>query len=127
MDKSEIDAALIPVARAAKHAADELLDFRSAALNRSDAGLCVRCYFKIFNATREEAALLRLRELLEKHLEVVAFDGDEQELERLPVFLDAEELESYCVRIMTEFRENRAYRSSQIDLRFRFKEPLFAA
>ncbi|MBC2601277.1 hypothetical protein [Puniceicoccus vermicola] len=127
MEKSEIDAALTPVARAIKHAADDLLDLRAAALDQSDAGLCVRCYFKIFSQSREQAALQRLRELLEKHLEIVALDNNRRELERIPVFLDADEMESYCLGIMKEFRDNRVYDSPKIDIRFRFKEPLCAA
>ncbi|MGE9289346.1 MAG: hypothetical protein ACQKBT_00060 [Puniceicoccales bacterium] len=127
METAEIDAALIPVARAIKHAADDLLDLRAAALAKSDAGLCVQCYFKIFSDAREQAALQRLREFLEKHLEIVALDNNRRELERLPVFLDAEEMEDYCHQIMREFRDNRTYDSPKIDLRFQFKSTLCAA
>ena len=120
-----IDHLLAPVAESFKHAADDILDLREAVLSRSDPGDCVDCYFKIFNIAKAEdpTPLQQLRSWLEQHLVVVARDDEARELERLPISLHHEDLESFCREVMNEFRDNRSYSNALIELSLHFHEP----
>jgi hypothetical protein len=122
--KHAIDDLLAPVARDFRHAADEILDLRTAVLKRSDPGDCLDCYFKIFNVAkaRNPEPLRQLRCWLEENLEVVAKDGEARELERLPISLHHEDMQSFCQEVMVEFRENRNYLEPTIELSLRFSE-----
>ncbi len=119
-----IDQLLAPVARSFKHAADDILDLRQSVLDRSDPGDCVQCYFKIFDVAKakDPAPLRNLRDWLESNLVVVARDASSRELERLPVSLDHEDMESFCREVMEEIRLNRCYEGSLIELSLRFDD-----
>jgi len=131
MDATSIDSAIAPLAKGDPGLADPILDLREAALKGDNPGLCIRCYFKIYarraNAGDVPARLDPLREFLERHLEVVARDEAERELERLPLVLEDASLEEHCSRTMREFMENRAYATSQLELSFQFKGAVSAA
>jgi len=121
-----IDQLLAPVAKSFKHAADDILDLREAVKTRSAPGDCVNCYFKIFDVAKakDPTPLQQLRRWLEQNLVVVARDGDARELERLPVSLHHEDMESFCREVMNEFRDNRSYSNSPIELSLHFNEPV---
>ena len=121
----DIDEALTPIAREMSHRADDILELRDAARFRSDPGRCLSCYFKLLsNSTQSSAkAATPLRRWLEQHLEVVAKDGYMRELERVPLSLDADEIEEYCQQIITTFQEDRSYQHiSDIELSFQFRQ-----
>jgi len=124
-----IDPALRILAPVASRWADDLLDLRDAALTAGNPGTCVRCYYAIYGriADRWEDKVLPLRRWLENHVEIVAKDELDNELERLPISLNGRDLESYCEEMMMEFRENRAYPSDAIRLSFRFRDGIAAA
>lgn len=110
--------------------ADQIIDIRETVRQKGNPGTCVRCYFTIYGKAAESAGdrLLPLRQWLERHIEVVARDDSDNELERLPVVLDHDEdLQSYCERLMAEFRDNRVYAHRRIGLSFRFREDRLAA
>jgi len=126
---SDIDSILGPVAEAFSAEADTLLDLRKAALQQRDAGLCLRCYFAIRQRggtapapPRKRRPLEGLREWVEHNIEIVARDHSLSELERLPVRIDTDDLESFCEGVMREFQENRAYDGDWIELSVAFKE-----
>ncbi len=112
------------MAEGCRDAADELLDLRDAVLGRSDPGNCVSCYFRIFEVLGrgDVERLKRLRRWLEGNLVVVARDGSERELERVPVSLHQMDMEGFCREMMQEFRENRCYEGALIELSLDFKE-----
>jgi len=124
LEKERIDEVLGPVAEVCRDAADELLDLRAAVLGRSDPGNCVSCYFRIFEVLGrgDVERLKQLRRWLEGNLVVVARDGSERELERIPVSLHQEDMESFCREMMLEFRENRCYADERIELSLDFNE-----
>ncbi len=123
MTTEQLDAALGPVAAKDGGLADSLLDLREAALRRQDAGQCLKCYFRIHGRAAEkgEGALTPLRTWLETHLEVVARDHEEQELERVPLSLHSASLDDFCQEMLREFRENRCYAHPSIELSLAFK------
>jgi len=46
-----------------------------------------------------------------------------RELERVPLSLDADEIEEYCQQIITTFQEDRSYQHiSDIELSFQFRQ-----
>jgi hypothetical protein len=104
--------------------ADEILDLRSCARQRVRPGLCVRCYFQLYARadSATQPVLFPLRSWLESNIEVVARDNEEKVLEQLPLSLDTADLQSYCHRLMDEFRENRVYSAEVLSLEFRYKE-----
>jgi len=124
VNQEAIDTALRQVIPFLEGCADQLLDFRDSAVKAQNPGKCIRCYFTIYRkaAASAEARLLPLKRWLERHIEIVAKDEADNELESLPVVLREERLEDYCERIMAEFRENRVYESARIGLAFRFRE-----
>ena len=107
--------------------ADDLLDLRTWAGSRQRPGKCVDCYFRLFSSDLASAQLCPLREWLEGNIEVVAFDSSESTLERLPLRLDSENLETFCHGVMEEIRSNRNYGHPEISLTFQFKELAEAA
>jgi len=121
-----IDQLLAPVARHCHRAADEILDLREAVLRRSDPGDCLCCYFGIFDVAKakDPTPLQQLRHWLEENLVVVARDGQAREIERLPVSLHQEDMESFCREVMAEFQTNRNYGGALIELSLRFNETL---
>lgn len=129
MTTESIDPALRVLAPIASRWADDILDLRDAALNAGNPGTCVRCYYTIYGkvADRWEDKLLPLRRWLENHVEIVAKDELDNELERLPVSLNGRDLESYCEEMMAEFRENRVYQSDAIRLSFCFRSEQLSA
>lgn len=119
------DPVLAPLAETFRRQADTLLDLRACALNKTRPGRCVACYFALQAVAAERiiAKLCPLRNWLETHIEVVATDETARPLEAFPLYLaDAEDLESYCRRTMSEFHENRAYPAANINLAFRYKQ-----
>jgi len=131
VNQESIETALRLVSPYAADCADQILDLRDSVMRVENPGRCVRCYFSIYGKVAERAGdrLLPLRHWLENHIEVVARDESERELERLPVLLDeGEDLQAFCERMMREIQENRVYPSERIDLRFDFRdEPAKAA
>jgi hypothetical protein len=121
----EIDAVLSPIAREMRHRADAILDLREAAARRNDPGRCISCYFKLLAGARPDIkpAATPLRRWLEAHLEVVARDPNLRELERIPIHLETDGMETYCQQIMDQFRYDRGYQDlPSIELSFQFKE-----
>ncbi|NBD38041.1 MAG: hypothetical protein GVY10_05685 [Verrucomicrobia bacterium] len=123
MSTPHLDEALGPVADRDRILADSLLDLREAALQRRDAGQCLQCYFRIYGRAAERGVgpITPLRQWMESHLEIVARDHEEQELERVPLILESESLEDFCSGMMREFRENRCYPQPAIELSLAFK------
>ncbi|TAG28434.1 MAG: hypothetical protein EAZ36_05880, partial [Verrucomicrobia bacterium] len=65
--------------------------------------------------------LTPLRAWLEAHIEAAACDAQGHLLETCPIQHDSDDLESCCHALMREFHESRAYPTSTIELRFRYK------
>lgn len=133
MDKVSIDDALRGAPRELARYADELLDIRESALRRQHPGRCVACYFRLAQAVEgpRRAWLARLRDWIESHLEILARDSGDTVLERMPVRLQAEDLESYCQQVMDQVHFDRSYQVPEIELTFEFREerdaPAFTA
>jgi hypothetical protein len=125
----DIDQLLAPLAAPLRRAADQLLDFRSAARAGTTPGRCIRCYFELLAAAPSsvQPRLTPLRAWLEARIEAAATDAEGKLLETLPVTLDAEDLESCCRRLMREMTENRVYPTPLINLGFRYKPTALAA
>ncbi|MEM8868713.1 MAG: hypothetical protein AAGC73_10665 [Verrucomicrobiota bacterium] len=121
---ADIDMFLHPVSKCGARVTNDILDLREAALSRNDPGQCVNCYYRIFEvlAPNEAHALAHLRQWLERHLVIVARDETCRELERLPVSLHRKDLESFCREVILEFRANRNYNSSSIEISLDFKD-----
>lgn len=123
--RSGLENVLVGLGKPLCHEADTLLDLRECALNRNRPGRCVACYFTLRAAAKETALdkLAALRHWLETHIEVVACDAEARRLETLPLHLEtACDLEKFCCDVMAEFRDNRAYKSSLIQLEFRYRD-----
>jgi len=122
MVSEDIDTILSPLASRACRAADEILDLRQAAKDRRNPGACVRCYFKIYDQLPEpdNSFLDGLKNWIESHVVVVVRDAWEQELERVPVQLTNNDLESYCRSLMEVFHQDRSYNSPRLQLQFEF-------
>lgn len=121
---SAFDQLIAPIARSVKGCADDLLDIREAALKQKVPGECIACFFRVLSKAGQrnaEASVTPLKSWLEANLEIVAENHQRQELERLPVRLDGEDLEEYCYRIIELFHKDRNYTTDQISLRFDFK------
>ncbi|MFH1498814.1 MAG: hypothetical protein ABII82_13415 [Verrucomicrobiota bacterium] len=119
------DPVIAPLTETFRRQADTLLDLRECALNKTRPGHCVACYFELHSAAAERAIakLCPLRNWLENHIEIVAFDDQQRHLEAFPLNLfDADDLETYCRRTMAEFHDNRAYHTPRINLSFRYKQ-----
>ena len=130
MQPEFIDQALREIAPYIDGCADQIIDIRETVLNQGNPGTCVRCHFTMYGkaANAADDRLFPLRRWLERHIEVVARDEVGDEIERLPVVLgDDEDLQSYCEKMMAEFRDNRAYSHRRIGLSFRFREERLAA
>ena len=95
-------------------------------MRRRQPGKCVACFYKVMGMAgrrREEAPLEPLKSWIEEHLEIVAEDECEQRLlERMPVRLRGDDLESYCRGVMAEIHHDRNYASRNIALKFAFKD-----
>ncbi|MEM6916202.1 MAG: hypothetical protein AAF491_06500 [Verrucomicrobiota bacterium] len=105
--------------------ADQILDMLEFASGSENPGKCVRCYFAIFHRVARESSdhMLPLRRWIEQHIEIVAKDDHDQEIERLPVrFEDHEDLQAFCERSMREFHEDRVYSFPTIHLGFAFRQ-----
>ena len=116
---------LATLAQPFKRQADTLLDLHECVETRTKPGRCVRCYFSLHENSAESAIarLCPLRNWLEDHIEIVAHDEESRLLETLPLRLEeASDLESYCHRVMEEFRDNRAYQTGRINIGFRYRE-----
>lgn len=130
MNTEQFDSILGPVASEFSHEADTILDLRTAALREKDAGLCLRCFFKIRAQSTRSGAPVRartrldpLREWMERNIEIVARGDDWTELERVPLVVEGEDLETFCHGVMREFQENRAYTEERIEISVAFKGP----
>ena len=110
------------LARSHAGAADALLDLYEAVGQRAHPGRCVACYFKIMQRARNaDPAIEALRHWLEAELEIVAESPEVGPLERLPVQLEGDDLESFCQHTIQAIREDRAYEHPQIELTFAYK------
>ena len=128
---TSIEQALSPVTRILKHRANELLDLREAALARKDPGKCLHCYFQLRNShnsrhSKLDEMMTPLKIWLENHLEIIAKGPESDELERIAVNLNWNDIDHYCENLVEDFRKNHlsSYRS-KIELVFQFK-PLAA-
>lgn len=125
---TSIEQALSPVTRILKHRANELLDLREAALARKDPGKCLHCYFQLRNSrhSKLDEMMTPLKNWLENHLEIIAKGPESDELERIAVNLNWNDIDHYCENLVEDFRKNHrsSYRPS-IELVFQFK-PLAA-
>lgn len=132
MSASNIDEALTPLAQKMSHHANDILDLREAAISRDDPGRCLSCYFKLLSYSQNTShdTITPLRKWLEQHLEVVAIDHDDglKELERMPLHLNADRMESYCQQVITSFREDRSYQHlADIELSLQFRRETVAS
>lgn len=119
----EIDGLLLPLASALSREADVLLDLRELLMQRGHPGKCVRCFFHLFQAAgeRHRPRLDALQTWLERHLEI-SVSSEGRLLEVQPLELQAEEsLEGFCRRAIERVRWDRGYRSSRLELAFRYK------
>lgn len=119
------DPVLATLAQPFQRQADTLLDLRECVQTASKPGRCVRCYFALHQSAAETAIgrLCPLRNWLETNIEIVAHDAEARLLETLPLRLEEEtDLETYCHRVMEEFRDNRSYDSARINIGFRYRE-----
>ena len=120
----DLEQALRAASGVADGCANQILDLLDFANSAENPGKCVRCYFAIYHGVAGESAdkMLPLRRWVEQHVEIVARDDEEQELERLPVRLnESEDLEAFCERIMNEFHQDRVHQASFITLNFAFR------
>lgn len=123
-----IEQALSPVTRILKHRANELLDLREAALARKDPGKCLYCYFQLRKSriSQIDEMMTPLKKWLETHLEIVAKGPESDELARIAVNLNWNDIDHYCENLVEDFRKNhRSQYRSQVELIFQFK-PLSA-
>ncbi len=119
----EIDEILRPLAPALAREADVILDLRELLARQGHPGKCVRCFFRLFEAAGAEMQprLAPLKAWLEKHVEI-AVKNEGEELETLPFSLaEDEDLESFCLRSIDYIRMDRGYKSSRVQLAFRYK------
>lgn len=119
-----VQTVLAPLCEEMKEEADALLDLWEGLRRQRYPGRCIGCYFRLFAraGATTRARLTRLREWLEEHVEIVACDENQEELERLPIILEGDDLETYCRDVMQEFVDNRAYAGRRISLTFDFKQ-----
>lgn len=124
MVTQQIDDLIKPVAREVPFCANAILDLRTELLNRQHPGKCVACFFKIFAPVcRMEKAntLAPLKIWLEENMEIVVKDDSTSELERLPINLLEDDLETFCQKVMAQIHHDRSYASRQISLHFAYK------
>ncbi|WP_193211801.1 hypothetical protein [Luteolibacter marinus] len=103
--------------------ADALLDLRELLMTKGHAGKCVRAFFHLFAAAKQDTRpkLAPLQAWLEEHLEI-SVHADGRELETLPVELHAiEDLDSFCMRSIKKVRMDRSFAARRLDLAFRYK------
>lgn len=120
-----IDTVLAPIATQVKTCANELLDIRDAASQRRQPGKCVACFYRVMGIAerqRVESSLDPLKTWIEQHLELVAEDDKQRELERMAIRLEGNDLEAYCRNVISLFHHDRGYMGNQISIRFAFKE-----
>ncbi|MDR2982611.1 MAG: hypothetical protein LBV12_10245 [Puniceicoccales bacterium] len=129
MTPLEIDRVLAPVAKALPSQADVILDIRAAARERRHPGACVRCFFQLAESAHRAEFLHSLRFWLEQNIQVVAHgveksgDAEEKtELERLPLVLENDTLESYCQDMVEKFHNDRVYSMSRVEMEFQYRE-----
>jgi hypothetical protein len=103
--------------------ADALLDLRDYAIKRKHPGKCVDCYFQLHaDAPSEQLQnLTPLREWLERNIEIVAADQTQNLLEKFPLKLDTNDLETFCHKVVNFLRTDRAFQTPMISLDFAFK------
>lgn len=120
-----IDPVIAPIAATIAQCANDLLDLREAANARQHPGKCVSCYYKVMGIAernRSKAGVGPLKHWLEKNLEIIAEDESSQVLERFPVKLTDDDLESFCKRVMDLVHFDRGYAAKHICLRFEFRD-----
>ncbi|MDR0532638.1 MAG: hypothetical protein LBH01_01655 [Verrucomicrobiales bacterium] len=103
--------------------ADALLDLRDYGIKRQHPGKCVDCYFQLHANARDTRLqnLAPLREWLERNIEIVAADQKQNLLEKIPLKLDAQDLESFCQKIINFMYTDRAFQTPTVSLDFAFK------
>ncbi len=123
MDEQSIKSVLEPLCGAFAKEADAILDIRECLLLMERPGRCVDCYFRLLERAQGEDGreLSGLRQCLESHMEVVAQDEEKRLLERLPLRLEREDLQTYCEQMMEAFVKDRRYAAKRIELCFQFK------
>jgi len=118
-----LEAALIHIAPHFAKQADALLDLRDYGIKRQHPGKCVDCYFQL-HANAPDTTLQNLaplREWLERNIEIVAADQKRNLLEKIPLKLDAGDLESFCRKIINYMYTDRAFQTPTVSLDFAFK------
>lgn len=85
-------------------------------------GKCVSCFFALLGAAKGEKrrALEPLRTWIEENLEIGIWAGD-REAGKLPVLLEASDLEELCSEAMNRIQEDAVIAADQVELQFRFK------
>jgi hypothetical protein len=123
MSQPEIDQILRPIAEELSLPRDALLELREAATQKSQAGRCISCYFKILANSTPEAKTVTtpLRRWLEQHLEVVAHTPDQKVVKRLPVSLSTDDIKDYCHQLINEIHKKQGAPSLlSMQLSFKF-------
>lgn len=112
-----------PLVKNSARRADLVLDLLTAAKANRHPGRCVRCYFDLLidQNSMSTPELHALRGWLEQHIEVVARDHQDALLERMPLQLHSQDLESYCHNMIDEVIKDRAYGNAEVGLTFEFK------
>jgi hypothetical protein len=124
VSSNQVEAVIARICPLFSRQADEILDLRECARERIRPGLCVKCYFHLYQGAdlASQTVLFPLRDWLESNIEVVAKDSESLILEQLPLKLDFPDLESYCDQLIDEFRDNRLYSTDLLTLEFRYKQ-----
>ncbi len=120
---AQVDELIQQAPPSASYLLDCLLDLRLMLLRRAHAGQCVECFFKVTEGWKhqEPEALRALRNSLAALVEIVGLDAKQRECVKLPTRLDADTLESFCLRIIGEVQKRRAELGPIASLEFRFK------
>ena len=123
MEDTVFDQLIAPIVQNVRGCADDLLDLREAALTGKVPGACVACFFRVMGKAERhsaESTVIPLKGWLETNIEIIAENHKQQVLERQPLKLDNNDLESYCYSIMDVMINDRNYIDEQISLRFDF-------
>jgi len=104
-------------------AADLLLDLKLDTSRGENPGTCIRTYFDLLGRLPKNCSgeLAQVRSWLEDLIEVVAFRDGHQPFARVPMHLDADSLENYCLSVMRDFHDMTATDPHSLELRFSYR------
>lgn len=112
-----------PLCERFRSQADTLLDLWAMTQEPGHPGTCVKCFYRLLGTARQEESevLDPLRSWIEAHIEIeVTVDRDEAG--RLPVRLEAEDLEDFCHEAIRYIREDTAIGAPSVELEFCYRE-----